>query len=255
MPSTTTSKVIAKINQMGMVFPTQVYKSWTLRDLWVESIKDPINKLFRSPDRLVVLDNISFEVFNGDRIGIIGVNGVGKSTLCRCLAGFYKPTKGSIQTYGKVRAIFDTSVGIYPELTGRENAYLLAEFIYPELGAKNKEVVEEALVFSELGSFLDVPYRTYSNGMQARLSLSIVSCLPSELLILDEVFDGADQFFREKISNRILEVIEKSGAVIFVSHSEEQVAKVCNRAIWIKDGKIAFDGDPKEGLALYSKNY
>lgn len=253
MLSTTTSRLLAKVDQVGIAFPTQVYRSWTLRDVWVDTIRDPIGKLLRSPDRLVALDSVSFEVFEGDRIGIIGVNGAGKTSLCRCLAGIYRPSKGKITLNGKVRAIFDTSVGIYPELTGRENAYMLAEFMYPELGGQNKEIVEEALGFSELGSFLDVPYRTYSNGMQARLSLSLISCLPSDLLILDEVFEGADQFFREKISGRVLKMIEKSGAVIFVSHSEEQVAKVCNRVLWIKEGRIAFDGEPNEGLNLYAR--
>jgi ABC-type polysaccharide/polyol phosphate transport system ATPase subunit len=186
-------------------------------------------------------------------VGLLGVNGTGKTSLCRCIAGIYAPTSGKIAMNGRLRAIFDTAVGIQPELTGMENARLLAELIYPESDYDRERLVQEATEFSELGKFLDVPYRLYSNGMQARLCLSLISSQPCDLLILDEVFDGADAFFREKIAARILKMISRSGAVLFVSHGADQIQRVCNRLIVIRDGSIAHDGDVEEGLALYAR--
>ena len=132
------------------------------------------------------------------------------------------------------------------------SADILYEFLFPNLGSEKKQIIEEALQFSELGDFLDVPYKFYSNGMQTRLCLSLISALPSELLILDEVFDGADQFFRKKISARVKNMIEKSGVVVFVSHSNEQILEVCNRVIILSHGRIVFDGLPQEGIDKYS---
>src|SRR5262249_15637671 len=156
------------------------------------------------------------------------------------------PTSGKVTVRGRTRAIFDTSVGIFPELTGRENARILVQFMYPDEYRQHDEIIEESLEFSELGKFVDMPFKMYSNGMQARLCLSLVSAVAPDLLILDEVFDGADKFFRAKISGRVVRLIEDSGAVIFVSHSMDQLAKVCTRVIYLRENKLFFDGDPKQ---------
>jgi ABC-type polysaccharide/polyol phosphate transport system ATPase subunit len=198
-----------------------------------------------------VLQGISFNLKKGDRVGILGVNGTGKTSLCRCIAGIYSPTSGRILHGGVVRAVFDTAIGIFPDLSGRENAKIIAHLLYPDNASEHPEIIEEALEFSELGKFIDVPYRLYSNGMQARLCLSLVSSRPCDILILDEVFDGADVFFREKISVRILNMIEKSGSVLFVSHAADQVARACNRVLVLDRGKLIFDGPVSEGLIKY----
>lgn len=200
-------------------------------------------------ERLHVCKNISFDIYPGERVALVGVNGVGKTSLCRAIAGFYAPSSGQIERHGKIRALFDATTFVQAELTGRENAWLLASLLYP-----NEDVsplVEEALEFSELGKFLDVPIRTYSKGMLARLGLSLSALKGSDLLILDEVFDGADQFFREKISARMQQVVRQSGAVIFISHSEEQIRRVCNRLLLLCDGAIVFDGSVEQGLQLF----
>jgi ABC-type polysaccharide/polyol phosphate transport system ATPase subunit len=184
----------------------------------------------------------------------LGVNGAGKSSLCRCIAGMYKPTTGSVEVFGETRAVFNTNIGIQPDLTGRENAELLTQFLYPGLSKNDaKELINDAINFSELGRFIDAPFRLYSNGMQTRLSLSLVSARPTDLLILDEVFDGADTFFKEKISLRVQKMIQLSGAALFVSHSPDQVLKVCNRAIVLDQAQIVFDGEPSEALNFYKK--
>lgn len=248
MSSTSISKILVEVRNLSLSLKIPTYNSSTLKDQFVSFTK---RRSMATKNQKTILNNMSFNIHEGDRLGILGVNGTGKTTLCRCIAGLYNPTRGSILRHGQIRGIFDTATAMYPELTGRENARLLMHFLYPECPERHEELVHEALRFSELQEFLDTPYRIYSNGMQARLYLSLISCLPSDVLILDEVFEGADKFFREKISRRILSLIEKSGAVIFVSHSVEQVFRVCNRVLVIDDHQIKFDGDVSAGIQLY----
>jgi ABC-type polysaccharide/polyol phosphate transport system ATPase subunit len=124
--------------------------------------------------------------------------------------------------------------------------------MYPEWTLQHAQMLQEICDFSDLGGDLDRPYKFYSNGMQARLALSLISAKPADLLILDDVFDGADKFFRKKISGRVNKMIESSGAVIFVSHSPDQILQVCNRAWLIQKGKIVFDGPPDHAIDLYA---
>ncbi|HVK61231.1 MAG TPA: ATP-binding cassette domain-containing protein [Bdellovibrionales bacterium] len=247
-------EIIAEINKMSLVFPLKFRQAATLRDVFVQAVMKPIDTLFKAPQYLEIIRDLDLKIVRGDRVALIGVNGVGKTTLCRTIAGIYRPNRGSIKINGNVRAIFDTSVGIFPELTGRENAHILTNFLFPNL-ERREERVQEALEFTELGSFLDTPYKFYSNGMQTRLCLSVLTMEPTDLLILDEVFEGADQFFREKISNRVVDIIERSGAVIFVSHNESQLLRTCNRGIVIAGGKAVFDGSVEEALAIYRDDH
>ncbi len=244
------SNIIASVKDVFLHFELQHYFQNSLRDKAIRALRHPIETFFGEKELLRILDGINFEIEKGDRVGIIGVNGTGKTTLCRCLVGMYRPQKGQIDINGTVRGIFDTSTGIMPELTGRENAYLLARLFYPTV--KNLDsIVEEALSFSELGHFADIQFKQYSKGMQSRLALSIISSVPADLLILDEVFDGADVFFQVKIAERMKKLIQNSGAVVFVSHSPDQVKELCNRVIILERGKIQFDGPVDEGLEIY----
>ncbi len=244
------SNLVAKGENVSLHFELQHYFQNSLRDKFISAVRNPIDTFFGEKEILKILDGISFEIKKGDRLGIIGVNGTGKTTLCRCLVGMYKPQKGKIEVNGTVRGIFDTSTGIMPELTGRENAYLLARLFYPKLRDLTS-IVEEALEFSELGHFADIQFKQYSKGMQSRLALSIISSVPADLLMLDEVFDGADVFFQTKIAERMKNLIQKSGAVVFVSHSAKQVEKLCNRVMILDKGKILFDGPVDQGLKIY----
>ncbi|MBH46741.1 MAG: ABC transporter ATP-binding protein [Halobacteriovorax sp.] len=254
MNSTSESKSVLEVNDLNIHFDLDYHFIASVREKFIQAIKDPIDFFSPSKDKLHVLKGIQLSLNHGDRLGIIGVNGSGKTTLCRCIAGMYSPSKGSVNINGEVRAIFDTSVGILPELTGRENAQLLSQFLFPSISKdERKAIIDDALEFSELGHFLDTPYRTYSKGMQTRLSLSLISSKATDLLILDEVFDGADEFFQEKISKRVLKMIHQSGAVIFVSHSPDQVLQACNRAIFLNNGHIEIDGSPEEVIAHYRK--
>lgn len=252
MNSTYDSNNVLEVNELNIHFELDYHYIASVREKFIQALQKPLDFFSNTKDKLHVLKDVSFNLKHGDRLGIIGVNGSGKTSMCRCIAGMYTPSKGSIHINGEVRAIFDTSVGILPELTGRENAYLLSQFLYPNISKKRRdEIIKDALDFTELDHFLDTPYRTYSKGMQTRLSLSLISSMPTDLLILDEVFDGADEFFQEKISKRVLNMINQSGSVIFVSHSPDQILQACNRAIYLNQGRIEFEGKPEEVIKYY----
>jgi ABC-type polysaccharide/polyol phosphate transport system ATPase subunit len=237
---------------LNLVLRLAVHQPRSMKEVFTRALSSPLETLARKKDRLHVLQNVNFKIQKGERIGILGVNGSGKTTLCRTIAGYYKPASGKIKVQGNTRAIFSTSVGVMPELTGYENAELLAALMYPHVQNK-KALVQEALEFSELGSFIYSPVRHYSSGMQTRLCLSLVSAMPSEILVLDEVFDGADQFFKTKVEKRILTTISQSGIVVFVSHSAGQVLKVCTRVLVLHQNKVAFDGTPEDGVKFYEE--
>jgi len=250
MNSTSTSDLLLEAQGLGIDYPVEIYSHQGMRDVFVQTLQHPWEWFTRPRDMLPVLRDVNLQLRQGDRLGLIGMNGSGKTTLCRLLCGMLRPRAGEIRAHGRVEAIFDTGTGVLPELTGRENAHLLAALMYGDRPL-TKAAVEEALTFSELGFFLDTPFKTYSKGMQARLLLSLVSASTSDVLILDEVFDGADIFFREKIRQRMRAKIERSGAVIFVSHGTEQVRELCNRVMVLDKGAVVFDGAPDEGIEKY----
>jgi ABC-type polysaccharide/polyol phosphate transport system ATPase subunit len=258
MRSTVSSKslgtdILVEVRNVRMFFELEYYQHQGLRDVFVEAVTHPLEYLFRRPELFFVLDDVSFNLTRGMRLGIIGVNGSGKTTLCRCIAGMMKPQRGQIISSAEIRAIFDTGTGIMPELTGRENAQLLARLFFPQV-RDLKPLVDEALEFSELGSFVNVPFKQYSKGMQARLMLSLISARASDVLILDEVFDGADVFFQKKLSQRMKKFIADAGATIFVSHSAEQVREVCTHVMVMEKGKMTFFGDVEAGLNYYTSS-
>jgi ABC-type polysaccharide/polyol phosphate transport system ATPase subunit len=253
MKSTSIFKeTILRVQNLNLIYRIPVHRNLTWRDTFTSFSKDPMGTLMPEQERLHILKNINFEIKRGERVGLIGVNGAGKTSLCRCISGMYRPTSGQIHLYEPLRAIFDTNVGIQPELTGRENAELLSRFLFPHK-RDTRDIVQEAIDFSELGKFADIPYRLYSSGMQSRLYLSLLSTESTGLLVLDEVFDGADVFFREKISKRVMKLIESSGAALFVSHSFDHIRKVCDRVILLYQSEIVFDGAPDAGILTFQK--
>lgn len=253
MVSTTNSDVLLSVKNLKVHFELEHYHHHGLRDVFISAVSSPVEYFLKRPELLIVIDDISFEVKRGMRLGLLGVNGSGKTTLCRCLAGMMVPQFGRIETDAQVRAIFDTGTGVMPDLTGRENAFLLARLFFPEV-KDLAPLVNEAMEFSELGHFLDVPFRQYSKGMQARLMLSLISAKATDILILDEVLDGADHFFQQKLSVRMKNFIKAAGATIFVSHSAEQVREVCEQVLVMNKGKIGFIGGVEEGLTYYYEN-
>lgn len=256
MTSTTTSSPLLEVKNLHLSFDLDLQKGHTVRDAFVQLFKAPFQTLLDKKSVHPVLEDISFELNKGDIMAVIGENGSGKTSLCRCIAGMIKAQQGTItapQGPQGIQAIFSTATAIHFALTGRENAYLLGELLFPHLKPNDlKDVIEEALEFSELGKFQEAPFYTYSKGMQARLFLSVVTAIPSELLILDEVYDGADQFFQDKMKERMHNMLHQSGAVLFISHNADLVSEVCNKALVLHDKKVAFAGENvTKALALY----
>lgn len=236
---------------LEIVFQGESRRFLTLRDLFVRQLSGRAANSAPWED-VVVARGLDFQLRPGDRAALLGVNGAGKTSLCRCIAGQYAPTQGTLRVRGRVRAILETRVGLSPELSGRENARLLARFYYPE-ATDAIELADEAVQFASLGRFADMPFRTYSRGMQARLALSLASARPAEILVLDEVFDGTDAHFRDQINGRLLRAIESSGIVFFVSHAESQIRQVCNRLMLLHEGRLVWDGDVDGGFAEYHR--
>lgn len=198
------------------------------------------------------LQDINFEVYKGDIVGIIGANGSGKSTLLRVLTGIFPPDAGKVTVDGKVGGLIAVGAGFHPHMTGRENIYLNGTI----LGMTREQIeehFEEIINFAEIGDFIDAPVSTYSSGMQVRLGFSIAIHVQPEILLVDEVLSVGDLAFRNKSMRALSDVRDRAKGVIFISHNLEQVKSLCNRVIVINNGLKLYDGDPQGGIAMYEE--
>lgn len=200
--------------------------------------------------RVAAVDNISLTIDEGQRIGIIGKNGAGKSTLLHLIAGLSTPTSGDVKVTGKVTSIMTLGVGLRDDLSGRENIYIDGE-IQGKSRAEIDCIIDQIIDFSELGEFIDYPVKTYSTGMKARLGFSMISCLDPEILIIDEALSVGDAAFSVKATARIREICAKGKIVIVVSHGMGSIRDICDRCIWIDDGRIIMDGEPEKVTNAY----
>ena len=193
--------------------------------------------------RVTALDGVSLDLVNGDRVGLIGHNGSGKSTLLRTLAGIYAPIKGSIKIEGRVSTVFGLGAGMEPELTGYENIVRMGMM----LGASRAEAEERIAdieAFSELGNFLSVPVRTYSDGMRTRLAFGVATAAHPDILLIDEVLGAGDAKFQQRAQRRMAEFIERSSIFVLASHSPELIKRYCTRVIHLQHGRLVA---PPEG--------
>jgi lipopolysaccharide transport system ATP-binding protein len=200
--------------------------------------------------RYEVLKDISFEVYEGETLGIIGRNGVGKSTTLGLIAGVLKPSKGKIIVKGRISPLLELGGGFHPELTGRENIMLNGVL----LGLTRNEVkgrMEEIIEFSGLGDFIYQPIRTYSSGMNARLGFSVIAHLDPEILLIDEVLAVGDMEFQKKCLNKMMSFKKSGVTMVFVSHSREDIERICDRVIWIDNHQIKRMGMPEEVVLNY----
>lgn len=210
-------------------------------------------KIERRSDRLVIvrgLDDVSLSFKSGDRIGLVGHNGSGKTTLLRVLSGIYTPTHGSAVISGQCVSLINISLGIDPDATGRENIRLRSAMMgmHPEEIAKKFDEIAE---FSGLGEFLDVPFRTYSSGMQLRLAFATSTAIRPEILIMDEWLSTGDEDFKDRANTRMRELVDSTKILVLASHSKELMAKNCNRIVWLEHGRVKMDGLPEEVLSSY----
>jgi ABC-type polysaccharide/polyol phosphate transport system ATPase subunit len=240
-------EIVIRVQGVGMKFNLSSEK--------VDNLKEYIIKLLKRELRyrdFWALKNISFEVEKGDKLGIVGLNGAGKSTLLKLIAGVMKPSEGNLETKGKIAPLFALGAGFSPDYTGRENIFLKGALLgYPKrfLEEKYDEIVE----FSELEDFIDVPLKNYSSGMNARLAFSIATIIEPEILILDEALAVGDAKFQKKSMKRMQSFLNKATTVLFVSHSIAQVRKLCNKVLWLENGKLIAYGPVDEVCDVYEK--
>ena len=206
-------------------------------------------------DTFWALKDVSFDVYKGDVIGIIGRNGSGKSTILKLIAGLFDPSEGSVTTHGRIVPMLELGSGFDPELTGRENVFLNGAILgYTEEFLKAK--YDEILEFSELGSFIEMPLKTYSSGMMMRLAFfelafSVATVVEPEILIVDEILAVGDEAFQRKSRARMMELMGGGTTVLYVSHSLEQIRELCNRVVWLDHGKVLMQGDTETVCNAY----
>lgn len=195
--------------------------------------------------------DVSFDLFAGDVMAILGSNGSGKSTLLKLISRITEPTNGKIELYGRIGSLLEVGSGFHPELTGRENIYLNGTI----LGMSNREIDREfdAIVeFAGVQRFLDTPIKRYSSGMSVRLAFAVAAHLRSEILIIDEVLSVGDQEFQKQCLDRMRSLAQDGRAVLFVSHHLESCREICNKALVLNEGSIDFIGDIEAGLDHYA---
>ena len=196
------------------------------------------------------LRDINLSLRKGDRVALVGHNGAGKSTLLRLMSGIYEPTRGQAVVRGKVAPVFDLAVGMDPEITGLDNILIRGLF----LGMTKKQMeskVDDIAEFTELGDYLGMPLRTYSTGMRVRLALGVVTSIDPEILLLDEGIGAVDAQFLAKARDRLNELVERSGILVFASHSDEFLADLCDTAIWMEHGTVREHGPLRDVLHHY----
>ena len=201
----------------------------------------------------LALDHVNLEVSSGEIVGIIGRNGAGKSTLLRLIGGLGRPDEGSIQVHGKIRALLELGAGFHPELTGRENVFINGIVA----GLTRDEVVhcfEDIVNFAELEKSIDSPLRTYSSGMQLRLAFAVSVHTSPDVLLIDEVLAVGDMAFQQKCLERIDRFKREGCAILIVSHDMTQVKAVCDKVIWLRDGRVTAAGDPQDIVSQYENS-
>ncbi len=246
--------IVIQINNLGKNYqiggPQEQYH--TLRDAIVSTIKGPFksSRNSLSPEGFWALRDVSFNVRQGEVVGIIGRNGAGKSTLLKILSRITTPTEGTVTLHGRVGSLLEVGTGFHPELTGRENIFLSGSI----LGMKRREIqdkFDEIVRFSEIEKFIDTPVKRYSSGMYVRLAFAVAAYLDPEILIIDEVLAVGDIAFQKKCLGKMGDIAKGGRTVLFVSHNMGAIRNFCSRAIWLDNGHIVEEGDSNKVVRDY----
>ena len=194
--------------------------------------------------------NLSFDIKAGDRVGIVGHNGAGKSTFLKALCRVYESSEGKISVSGRIAPLLEIGSGFHPEFTGRENIYLNGSILgYSK--QQLKKIEPEVIAFAELEEFIDTPVKYYSTGMYMRLAFSLATAMHPDILVLDEIFAGGDAAFIAKAKTRMYDLIDKANIMIMVSHDHLLVRALCNRVLWLDHGQLIADGTPDDVIERY----
>lgn len=239
------SDIAIKVKNMYKSFKLNSDKPHTLKERLIFGKKN-------KKDYREILNNINLDIKKGETVALIGTNGSGKSTLLKLMTKIIYPTKGKVITYGKLTSLLELGAGFHPDFTGRENIYFNASIF----GLTRKQIesrMDEIIEFSELGELIDTPVRTYSSGMYMRLAFSVAINVDAEILLIDEILAVGDQHFQDKCFNKLMELKNSDKTIVIVSHSLESVKKLCNRAIWIYEGKVEMDGKTDKVIDEYLK--
>lgn len=229
-----------------------VYKSFNVYYDRANTLKERLLFIGRNKKRekREILKDINIDIKKGETVALIGVNGSGKSTLLKLMTQIIFPNKGTIETHGKLTSLLELGAGFHPDFSGRENIYFNSSIF----GLTKKEIdsrLDQIIEFSELGELIDNPVRTYSSGQYMRLAFSVAINVDAEILLIDEILSVGDQHFQEKCFNKMRELKKEGKTMVFVTHSMESVRNLCDRAIWLYDGKVRMDGNTNEVVDEY----
>ncbi len=241
------SQPIIEAKNISMCFNMTSEKIDSFKEYVIKTIKRQV-----SYDQFWALDDVSFEVYKGQSLGLIGLNGSGKSTMLKIIAGVLKPTKGTVTVRGNVAPLIELGAGFDMDLTARENVFLngaLLGHTREEMEAAFPDIIQ----FSELGNFMEVPIKNYSSGMVARLGFSVATIDQPDILIVDEALSVGDFRFQEKCQARIHKMLDNGTTVLFVSHSIAQVQSICQRIVWLDHGHVKRYGDAQEICEEYKQ--
>ncbi len=241
------AKPAVVVDHVSILFNLNSEKVDNIKEYFIKLITRKLNYT-----EFWALKDVSFTIEKGERLGVLGFNGAGKSTLLKTVAGVLKPTKGSVSVSGVIAPLLELGAGFDMNYSGKENIYLYgATMGYSRkfIESKYDEIVE----FSELGDFINVPIKNYSSGMRARLGFAIATAVEPEVLILDEVLSVGDAKFRKKSEDKVKSLFNKGVTVLFVSHSTDQVRRLCDKAIILKQGEIIASGEVNEVCAIYDE--
>lgn len=230
--------IAIRVDNVSKCFKVFFDKAATMKELLLFSKR-------RRYEERRVLDGISFEIKKGEAVGLIGHNGCGKSTTLKMLSKIMYPDRGTVQTQGRISALIELGAGFHPDMSGRENIYINAA-IFGLSKSEIDERLQTIIDFSELGSYIDNPVRTYSSGMYMRLAFSVAINVDADILLVDEILAVGDAAFQAKCFNKLREIKAKGTTIVIVSHSLGQIEMFCDRSIWIHQGKIKMDGAPRD---------
>ena len=240
---------------MDAIQVKDVYKNYRIYHDKSSSLKEKV--LFWKRNRYEirqVLQGVSFSVSKGEAVGLVGVNGCGKSTMLKLMARIIYPNQGKVEIYGRVSSLIELGAGFHPDMTGRENIYINAS-IFGLTKAEIDRRLDEIIQFSELGSTIDTPVRTYSSGMYMRLAFSVAIHVDADILLVDEILAVGDAGFQEKCFNKLKEIKSNGTTIVIVSHALGQIEEICDRSIWLKNGKIEMIGSPQQVHASYLESF
>jgi ABC-type polysaccharide/polyol phosphate transport system ATPase subunit len=240
------SETTIQVEKVSIKFPKTRVTLGTIE----KSLKSLLKLGGENQDYFTALKNVTFEIKEGEIIGIIGKNGAGKSTLLRVISGIYRPDKGIAKSKGKISLLAGLGVGFNVNLTGRENVYLYGSLLGHSKKMMNN-IIESIIDFSGLHDFIDEPLRTYSSGMRTRLGFSVASIINPDILLIDDIFGVGDLEFRKRSTERIQEMVKDAGTVVIVSHSFDMLKQICTRLLMIENGTLIAMGEPNYVIEVY----